>query len=179
MILLLGSTIATLAHPEEEDKDIEVRHDRPHYFLCNLQSPYPKLASILQCCECYGLCSGGANLLLFTSGRNYFECLNKCIDYADPNQPLDECRFFTHDSAIAEGSCFLYSNCPELDGSCTTCTSGKFESAVRFKGTDCNSSFSGTAECDPLECNVVGKICEGVNIGYDIVDTQLQCAVNL
>ena len=32
MILLLGSTIATLAHPEEDDKDIGVRHDQTIFY---------------------------------------------------------------------------------------------------------------------------------------------------
>ena len=38
--------------------------------------------------------------------------------------------------------------------------------------------FEGTAECDPLECNVVGKKCDGDELSYEIVDTELKCAVN-
>ena len=58
---------------------------------------------------------------------HYYDCLDRCLDYVDPNGGPGECRFFTHDNAIAGGSCYLYSNCYELNPSCLTCISGIFE----------------------------------------------------
>merc|ERR1712117_734361 len=123
----------TLADPVEEDKDIE-------------------------CCQCYGKCAAGSYLLATYPGDSptYFDCLMKCQTYTDPNEPLAECRFFSHDNA-SPNNCYLYSNCPSLDGSCFTC-------------------ISGDAQCDPLNCNLFGKQCQGVLVGEEKADTQLQCA---
>ena len=121
MILLLGST---LADPVEEGKDIEVRL-RVHY-LFHFKLQYQ--STILQCCQCYGKCGDGSYLLATYPGDspNYFDCLSKCLAFEDPNNPLAECRFFTHDYAAATGgNCYLFSNCPKLDGSCLTCISGE------------------------------------------------------
>ena len=40
-------------------------------------------------------------------------------------------------------------------------------------------SLSGDAKCDPLECNLFGKQCQGNLIGEKKAETQLQCAVNM
>ena len=132
-----------------------------------------------QCCQCYGKCGEGSYLLATYPGEspNYFDCLQKCLNYADPNEPLAECRFFTHDYAN-QGNCYLFSNCPKLDGSCLSCISGKYELAL----TDIQPviySLSGDAKCDPIECNKFGKQCQGNLVGEKKADTQLQCAVNM
>ena len=99
--------------------------------IVNLQSfiklKSPNLPSIPQCCNCSGKCGDGSFLLYAYPGvsPNYYDCLDKCLAYIDPNNPLVECGFFTHDVALEK--CYLYSNCPELDVSCLTCTTGKFE----------------------------------------------------
>ena len=96
-----------------------------------LQPPNSNLKAITQCCQCYGRCSDGSFLLNTYPGEspNYFDCLNKCLSYTDPNNPLAECRFFTHDYGVIDGgNCYLFSNCPALDGSCLTCISGKIVS---------------------------------------------------
>jgi len=112
----------------------------------------------IECCQCYGRCSDGSFLLNTYPGEspNYFDCLNKCLTYSDPNNPLAECRFFTHNYA-SPNNCYLFSNCPTLDGSCLTC-------------------ISGDAGCDPLECNLFGKQCQGTFVGQASADSQLQCA---
>ena len=40
-------------------------------------------------------------------------------------QNLRDCHYFTHNNAQANGLCLLFNNCPEIDGSCTSCVSGK------------------------------------------------------
>ena len=98
------------------------------YFKLRISTLYQ-----LQCCQCYGKCSDGSYLLDSYPGEspNYFDCLNKCLTYTDPNNPLAECRFFTHDYGVIDGgNCYLFSNCPTLDGSCLTCISGKFLSML-------------------------------------------------
>ena len=39
------------------------------------------------------------------------------------------------------------------------------------------TTLSGDAGCDPLECNLFGKQCQGTFVGQASADTQLQCAV--
>ena len=142
--------------------------------------------SILQCCQCYGKCGAGSYLLATYPGDSptYFDCLMKCQNYTDPNEPLAECRFFTHDDA-SPNNCYLFSNCPSLDGSCFTCISGKVEFTVKsvslFNVYESiiirYTKLPGDAQCDPLNCNLFGKQCQGVLVGEEKADTQLQCAV--
>ena len=123
-IFLLLTTI--LANQVEDEKDIEVR-----YWPSYVKLQIPTSNHFSQCCQCYGKCGEGSYLLATYAGEspNYFDCLQKCLNYTDPNEPLAECRFFTHDYA-SQGNCYLFSNCPKLDGSCLSCISGKYEFAM-------------------------------------------------
>ena len=40
------------------------------------------------------------------------------------------------------------------------------------------NTLSGDAGCDPIECNLFGKQCQGTFVGQASADSQLQCAVS-
>ena len=72
------------------------------------------------------MCSDSSFVLAVYSGDSpdYNDCLSKCLAYIDPNNPLDECLYFTH-GGMHGGTCYLYSSCPGLS-SVNTCLSGEW-----------------------------------------------------
>ncbi len=75
-------------------------------------------------------------------------------------QETPRCEFYSYDSSFLEGFCFLYSSCPVIDESCSTCTTSE-------------------NECPLLSCQVPGE-CLGVLVMVVVSrSTPLECVTSL
>jgi len=107
-------------------------------------------------CYYYGQCDSTSSTQDVIAGvRDYYACLQLCMDYTDDEGGF--CHYFTHDYSLSGGVCYLYNNCPGIDGSCSTCVSGYYE-------------------CPLLSCNNYQFECQGELVGADNAATHFECS---